>query len=197
MTFTSALQETQNLKSVFSNLNSQVSHFTDLLNQYVDGDTSVKAQIDNIFADIKDLLEEKNEFLESFEELSALFQTLSESVESLEDSVEDANTFKVADEKSENEIVIKFSDFRKLLSLGSVDTLEGSVTYSLRTDSREAHKTGQTFDLKLNDYGKVRPPIDRLQDEDELVITNIEISAKNGSYFSFNDVHALLSVFLK
>lgn len=195
MTLNSLVQEIQQIDTNVTNINSQISHVNDLIEQYIAGDTSVKAQIDFIMLDAKNLLDGKDELSSHFEDLSLSFQKLFDTASSLEDNLQEASDFK--DQSAQDQICIKFSDFQKLLQLGNIEVLEGTVTYSHRHDPRESSKSGQTFNLKLNDYGKVRPPIDRLEDEDDLVITNIQINAKNGSFFSFHDVQAFLSVFVK
>lgn len=196
MTLNSLVQEIQQIDTNVTNINSQISHVNDLIEQYIAGDTSVKAQIDTIVADAKALIDGNDLLSSAFHgNLSVSFQTLFDTVSLLEENIQEVVDLK--EKEAQDEIRIKFSDFKKLLQLGNVEVLEGTITYSHRHDPRESSKSGQTFNLKLNDYGKVRPPIDRLEDEDDLVITDVQISAKNGSFFSFHDVQAFLSVFVK
>lgn len=197
MTLNSLVQEVQQIDTNLVNIHSQISHVNDLVEQYIAGDTSVKAQIDIIVSDAKVLLDGKDALLSNSECLFASFQRLFDAASSLENNLQEVADLKEEEEAAQDQIRIKFSDFKKLLQLGNIEELEGTVTYSHRHDPRESSKSGQTFDLRLNDFGKVRPPIDRLEDEDDLVITEIQISAKNGSFFSFHDVQAFLSVFIK
>lgn len=199
MTLNSLVQEIQQIDTNVTNINSQISHVNDLIEQYIAGDTSVKAQIDTIVADAKALIDGNDLLSSAFHgNLSVSFQTLFDTVSLLEENIQEVVDLKEKEaQAAQDEIRIKFSDFKKLLQLGNVEVLEGTITYSHRHDPRESSKSGQTFNLKLNDYGKVRPPIDRLEDEDDLVITDVQISAKNGSFFSFHDVQAFLSVFVK
>lgn len=199
MTLNLLVQEIQQIDTNVTNINSQISHVNDLIEQYIAGDTSVKAQIDTIVADAKTLIDGNDLLSSAFHgDLSVSFQTLFDTVSLLEENIQEVVDLKEKEaQAAQDEIRIKFSDFKKLLQLGNVEVLEGTITYSHRHDPRESSKSGQTFNLKLNDYGKVRPPIDRLEDEDDLVITDVQISAKNGSFFSFHDVQAFLSVFVK
>lgn len=197
MTLSSIAQDIQQIDTNFTSVNSQISHLNNLVEQYLAGDTSVKAQIDVIISDAQDLLVQKDLFFSTFSQLQDSFDTLQNTISSLEDNLEEVKELREKEEINQSQIKIRFSDFQKLLQVGNIEVLEGTVTYSDRLEPRESSKSGQTFDLRLNDFGKVRPPIDRLANEDDLVITNIQISAKNGSFFSFHDVQAFLSVFIK
>lgn len=108
--------------------------------------------------------------------LSQLSALVSEVTDALE------NGFDFEDDEENPEILkLSFNAFRQLVRMGEIVYLEGVV-------HRENRGPEQLF---LNDNDKIRPPMNRLCDNDVFFISDIDIEIK-GSELGFEAVKAIL-----
>lgn len=101
------------------------------------------------------------------------------------------------EDRGADEVLCFFSEFKKLLSIGTITFLEGTVIFGAtkkdKPPARRFQKEGDTKPLFLNSDKKVRPPVGVMIDEDFLVITDIEIQEKNGKVLHQKELQALIS----